>query len=68
MTGTRKIKKTVHTATTRAKNATEVAKGKVKATTGKAVGNRHLQAKGNLEAAKGRVKQTGQRLKESLDS
>jgi uncharacterized protein YjbJ (UPF0337 family) len=60
-------KRTVSEQTTHVKNAAETTKGKVKAATGKALGNRKLQAKGKLEEVKGKAKQTGQRVKESMD-
>lgn len=59
-------RKTAGTATTHAKNATEVAKGKVKATTGQVVGNHRLQAAGRIDEVKGRAKQTGQKVRDSL--
>jgi uncharacterized protein YjbJ (UPF0337 family) len=66
MVDNRKVKKSVGSAATHAKNAAEVAKGKVKSTTGKAVGDHRLQAEGKIDEAKGRVKQAGQKVKESL--
>jgi uncharacterized protein YjbJ (UPF0337 family) len=66
MVDKKKVTKSVGTATTHAKNAAEVAKGKVKATTGKVVGDRRLQAEGKIDEAKGRVKQAGQKVKETL--
>jgi uncharacterized protein YjbJ (UPF0337 family) len=66
MVDKKKVTKSVGTATTHAKNAAEVAKGKVKATTGKVVGDHRLQAEGKIDEAKGRVKQAGQKVKESF--
>ena len=50
------------------KNAAETTKGKVKAATGKALGNKKLQAKGKLEEMKGKTKQAGQRVKETFET
>jgi uncharacterized protein YjbJ (UPF0337 family) len=61
-----KVKKSVGKATTHTKNAAEVAKGKVKSTTGKVVGDRRPQAKGKIDEVKGRAKQAGQKVKETL--
>ena len=59
-------KRTASNSKAHVKNAAETTKGKVKAATGKALGNRKLQAKGKLEEVKGKTKQAGQRVKESL--
>ncbi|MFK8906642.1 CsbD family protein [Streptomyces sp. YS-3] len=48
------------------KNAGKTTKGKVKETTGKAVGNESLEAKGRGEQALGDVKQAGQKAKDAL--
>jgi uncharacterized protein YjbJ (UPF0337 family) len=61
-----KVKKSVDKATHHTKNAAEVAKGKVKSTTGKVVGDRRLQAEGKMDEVKGRAKQAGQKVKETL--
>jgi uncharacterized protein YjbJ (UPF0337 family) len=61
-----KAKNTVHNATSHAKNAADVAKGKVKATTGKVVGDRSMQVEGKMDVAKGRAKQVGQKAKETF--
>jgi uncharacterized protein YjbJ (UPF0337 family) len=66
MVDKKKVQKSVGTAATHAKNAAEVAKGKVKSSTGKVVGDHRLQAEGKIDEAKGRVKQAGQKVKESL--
>jgi uncharacterized protein YjbJ (UPF0337 family) len=50
----------------RAKTATQNAKGKVKEATGKATGNRTLQAKGKADQAKAGAKKTAQRVKDTL--
>jgi uncharacterized protein YjbJ (UPF0337 family) len=63
----RTTKRTTSEKKTHVKNDAETTKGKVKAATGKALGNRKLQAKGKLEEVKGKAKQAGQRVKESLD-
>jgi uncharacterized protein YjbJ (UPF0337 family) len=59
-------KRSVAKATTHAKNAAEVAKGRVKAAAGKTTGNRRVQAEGKIEEIKGRAKQASQRVKEKL--
>lgn len=64
---TKSAKKSVAKAATRAKNATEVTKGRVKTAAGKAAGNRRMQAEGKIDELKGRAKQAGQRVKTSLD-
>jgi uncharacterized protein YjbJ (UPF0337 family) len=61
-----KVKKSVGKARTHTKNAAEVAKGKVKSTTGKVVGDHRLQAEGKIDEVKGRAKQAGQKAKESF--
>jgi len=62
-----RTKKTVTKTVTHAKHAAEVAKGKVKTATGKAIGNKTLEVKGQLDEVKGRAKQAGQHVKESLE-
>jgi uncharacterized protein YjbJ (UPF0337 family) len=64
---TKSAKKSVAKAASRAKNTTEVAKGRVKAAAGKATSNRHMQAEGKIDELKGRAKQVGQRVKNSRD-
>jgi uncharacterized protein YjbJ (UPF0337 family) len=59
-------KRSVAKATSHAKNAAGVAKGRVKAAAGKTTGTRRLQAEGKIEEVKGRAKQAGQRVKETL--
>ncbi|MFD7260085.1 CsbD family protein [Streptomyces sp. NPDC059874] len=48
------------------KNVAKTSKGKVKETTGKAVGNESLEAKGRAEQALGDAKQAGQKAKDAL--
>jgi uncharacterized protein YjbJ (UPF0337 family) len=52
----------------KAKNTAQNAKGKIKETAGKAVGNDRLRAKGKNDQAKGNVKQAGEKLKDTLKS
>lgn len=68
MTEAKRSKQVATNAVTRAKNATAVAKGRAKATTGKALGDRKLEMTGELEGAKGKAEQIGQKFKESLDA
>ncbi|MGW4894040.1 CsbD family protein [Kitasatospora sp. NPDC004240] len=46
-------------------HAAETAKGKVKETTGKAMGNERLVAKGKVEQMKGHAAQAGQKAKDA---
>ncbi|MQS16638.1 CsbD family protein [Streptomyces kaniharaensis] len=48
------------------KHTAETAKGKVKETTGKSVGNERLIAKGKAEQIKGDVAQAGQKTKDAM--
>ncbi|MEU8465657.1 CsbD family protein [Streptomyces sp. NPDC029003] len=48
------------------KNAAQKTKGKVKETTGRAVGNQSLESKGAREQMAGDAKQAGQKLKDTL--
>ncbi|WP_328923457.1 CsbD family protein [Streptomyces sp. NBC_00190] len=48
------------------KNVAKTSKGKMKETTGKAVGNESLEAKGRGEQALGDAKQTVQKAKDTL--
>ena len=52
-------KGTAVSATNKAKDKAQAAKGKVKKSTGKAVGNPVLAGKGKAEQAKGNLKQAG---------
>lgn len=45
-------------------NAAEKAKGKVKETAGRAVGNERLEAEGRADQAKGDIKQAGEHVKD----
>ncbi len=60
-----KARETLKSATTRTKTAAEVAKGKLESKTGKAIGDRGLQARGKIDEAKGHVKQATQKLRET---
>ncbi|MGB8179787.1 MAG: CsbD family protein [Acidimicrobiales bacterium] len=66
MVDNKKVKKSAGTAVTHAKNAAEVAKGKVKSSAGKVVGDHRLETEGKLDEAKGRVKQAGQKVSETF--
>ncbi|MEU5889169.1 CsbD family protein [Streptomyces sp. NPDC047461] len=48
----------------KAENTGDKAKGKVKETVGKAVGNERLEAEGRAEQAKGDLKQAGEHVKD----
>ncbi|MFD3658344.1 CsbD family protein [Streptomyces sp. NPDC058620] len=50
----------------KAKNATKKTKGKLKETTGQALGNESLEAKGAREQMAGDAKQTMQKAKDTL--
>jgi uncharacterized protein YjbJ (UPF0337 family) len=50
--------------TDKTRNKAEKAKGKVKETVGKAVGNRKLKTEGKADQAKGNLKQTGEKIKD----
>ncbi|MER6218958.1 CsbD family protein [Streptomyces sp. NPDC048387] len=50
----------------KAKNIGKDAKGKLKETTGKAVGNESLEAKGRAEQSVADAKQAGQKAKDAL--
>lgn len=50
----------------KARNLAQVAKGKVKETTGKSVGNEQLEAEGNIDQVKGNLKQAGEKVKDAL--
>ncbi|GAA0316314.1 hypothetical protein GCM10010302_64280 [Streptomyces polychromogenes] len=50
----------------KAKNMGKDVKGKVKETTGKALGNESLEAKGRAEQAIADAKQTGQKAKDTM--
>jgi uncharacterized protein YjbJ (UPF0337 family) len=48
------------------RNAAQDAKGRVKKATGKATGNRSLEAKGKTDQAKAKVKKTGEKVKDAF--
>lgn len=50
----------------KAKNATQVLKGKVKEATGKKIGNQRLEADGKSDQVKGNLKQAGEKVKDAL--
>ena len=49
----------------KAKNKAEEVKGKVKKTTGRAVGNDRLEAEGAADEAQGNLKQAGEKVKDT---
>jgi uncharacterized protein YjbJ (UPF0337 family) len=49
----------------KAKNKGEELKGKVKETTGRAVGNERLEAEGVADQTSGNVKQAGEKVKDA---
>ena len=53
-------------ATDKAKNEAQRAKGKVKEVTGKVTGNEKLEAKGNADQTKGDLKQSGEKVKDAF--
>ncbi|WP_318211823.1 CsbD family protein [Streptomyces sp. SJL17-1] len=50
----------------KAKNVAKTAKGKVKETTGKAVGNERLEMKGRAEQIEGDAKQAAEKVKDTF--
>ncbi len=52
-------------ASDKASNKTQEVKGKVKETTGKAVGNERLEAEGAADQTKADVKQAGEKVKDA---
>ncbi len=52
----------------KANNKAEEVKGKVKKTTGQAVGNERLEAEGSADETKGNVKQAGEKVKDAAKS
>jgi uncharacterized protein YjbJ (UPF0337 family) len=50
------------------KNTAQAAKGKVKERTGKATGDRSMQARGKAERASGKLKEAGENVKDALRS
>ena len=53
-------------ATDKAKDKAEVTKGKIKEATGKATGNRSLEAKGKGNQVSGNLKQAGEKVKDAV--
>jgi uncharacterized protein YjbJ (UPF0337 family) len=49
----------------KANNKAEEVKGKVKETTGRAVGNERLEAEGVADQTKGNLKQAGEKVKDA---
>ena len=49
----------------KANNKAEEVKGKVKETTGRAVGNERLEAEGAADQTKGNLKQAGEKIKDA---
>ena len=49
----------------KANNKAEEVKGKIKETTGKAVGNERLEAEGAADQTKGNLKQAGEKVKDA---
>jgi len=49
----------------KAKNATQIAKGKLKEAAGKATGNEAQEADGKLGQMKGNLKQAGEKVKDA---
>ena len=58
-------KGTAVSAANKAKDKAQAAGGKVKKTTGKAVGNPVLEGKGKADQAKGNLKQAGEKVKDA---
>jgi uncharacterized protein YjbJ (UPF0337 family) len=58
-------KGTAVSAANKAKDKAQAAKGKVKKTTGRAVGNPVLEGKGKADQAKGNLKQAGEKVKDA---
>ena len=57
---------TAVSATDKAKDKTEAAKGKVKKGTGKAIDDPYLEGKGKTEEVKGNLKQAGEKVKDAF--
>jgi uncharacterized protein YjbJ (UPF0337 family) len=55
------------TGTDKAKNKTKSAKGEVKETTGRAVGDRSLVEKGEAGQVSGDLEQAGERMKDAFE-
>lgn len=50
----------------KAKNAAQIAKGKVKEATGKGIGNEQMQVEGEMDQIKGNLKQAGEKVKDAF--
>jgi len=50
----------------KAKNAAQIAKGKVKEATGKSIGNEEMQVEGEMDQFKGNLKQAGEKVKDAF--
>jgi uncharacterized protein YjbJ (UPF0337 family) len=50
----------------KAKNSTQIAKGRLKEVAGKATGDSNLQAHGKADQVKGHVKQAGEKAKDAF--
>jgi uncharacterized protein YjbJ (UPF0337 family) len=50
----------------KAKNATQIAKGKVEEAVGKATGNDQLESDGQVDQFEGNIKQAGEKLKDAV--
>ena len=50
----------------KSKNTTQIAKGKIKETAGKAAGNDQLEADGEVDQLKGHLKQVGEKAKDAF--
>jgi uncharacterized protein YjbJ (UPF0337 family) len=48
------------------KNTTQIAKGRLKESAGKATGNDRLQADGEVDQLKGNIKQAGEKVKDAF--
>jgi uncharacterized protein YjbJ (UPF0337 family) len=53
-------------ATDKAKDKAQVAKGKIKETTGRVTGDRSLEAKGKGDEVSGNLKQAGEKVKDAV--
>jgi len=50
----------------KSKNNAQIAKGKIKETTGRATGNDKLEADGEVDQIKGHLKQAGEKAKDAF--
>jgi len=50
----------------KAKNITQVAKGKVEEKTGQRLGNEEMERKGKFDQVKGNLKQAGEKVKDAF--